>query len=131
MTRRTSTVMVMVSMSPPNLKPWRRRDLRQPGGARPGARQAQFYFRRQGRTAGQEYSAASPCIRCEDRRRDRDTHLVFWPSSAVAVTRQAVDRNFAVSEYEWRSGARIFCRRDGRGDYHGAQPDPLAVCYRP
>src|SRR6516162_11481505 len=113
MTRRTSTVMVMVSMSPPNLKPWRRRDLRQPGGARPGTRQAQFYFRRQGRTAGQEYRAATPGIRCEDRWRDHNTGLVFRHSSAFAVARSTVDRGFAVPKNEWRSGARIFRRRRG------------------
>ena len=53
-----------------------RRDLRQPGGARPGARQARFRLRGHGRAAGQEHRAAGarlshPARRHWPRRRRR------------------------------------------------------------
>ena len=44
-----------------------------------------------------------------------------------AAPRQAVDRGFAVPEYERRPGAGVFRRRHGRGDHHRALADPLAI----
>src|SRR5437762_1629550 len=51
--------------------------------------------------------------------------------AGAAAPRQAVDRGVALREYERRPGAGIFRRRHGRGDYHRAQPYPLALRDRP
>ena len=52
-------------------------------------------------------------------------------SLGCSPCQQAVYRRVALRQYERRPGARVFRRRHGRGDHHGALAHPMAVCHRP
>jgi DNA-binding winged helix-turn-helix (wHTH) protein len=49
----------------------------------------------------------------------------------VAGSGQALARGAAVPQSEWRSRARIFRRRHGRGDHHRPFAYSVAVCHSP
>jgi hypothetical protein len=105
------------------------RDLRQPGRARSGARQARLRFRGSGRAAGQEHlPPGSILLRSVERSSPGEFGRCTGCGNAA---RQAVDRGAAIRKHQRRPGAGVFRRRHGRGDHHRAQPHPLALRRRP
>jgi hypothetical protein len=97
------------------------RDLRQPGGARPSARQTRLHLRRPGRTDGQEYCTTHP--RSSDPLRRGDGHplppgLTTGNDASALAARQAFRGSVALYQHERRPRAGVCLGWHSRRRHH-------------